>query len=188
MPISLRDAGNVEFTTQATIARVGLATDIADPVRRLHAIRDAASAAKSATARMKSVLPLDFPTIGLPWFLHGLATLYDRSGLANVAPPLVNVVISNVRGSPVPLYLAGARVAQHWPLSIVAHGLGINLTVESHAGALGFGVTTASVAVPEARQIADGLVAAHEQLMKRPGPRRIAKPGVKPGLARRNRT
>ena len=41
MPVSLHGPGKVELTTQATIARVDLATDIADPVRRLRAIRDA---------------------------------------------------------------------------------------------------------------------------------------------------
>jgi WS/DGAT/MGAT family acyltransferase len=165
MPISLRQAGDTEFTTQATMVRVSLATNIADPVRRLRAIRDAAGAAKSATGRAKSILPTDFPTIGLPWILRGLASLYGRSGLANLAPPLFNVVISNVPGPPMPLYFAGARVARYWPLSIVQHGMGVNITVESYAGALGFGVTTASEAVHDPRRIADALVAAHQQLL-----------------------
>jgi diacylglycerol O-acyltransferase len=167
VPISLREAGNTEFTTLATMARVSLATDIADPVRRLRAIRESASAAKEATGRAKPILPTDFPTIGLPWLMHGLASLYGRSGIANIAPPLFNIVVSNVRGPPVPLYFAGARVLRYWPLSIVGHGLGVNITVESYAGALGFGVTTASSAVRNPRQLADGLVAAHRQLMER---------------------
>ena len=167
MPISLRAAGDTEFTTLATMVRVGLATDIADPVRRLRAIRDATSAAKSTSGRGKSLLPMDFPTIGLPWIVHGLASLYGRSGLPNVAPPIVNVVVSNVPGPPVPLYFAGARVAQYWPLSIVQHGLGVNITVESYAGALGFGVTTARNAMRDPRQFARALLAAHEQFMKR---------------------
>jgi len=167
MPISLREAGNTDFTTQATMVRVGLATDIADPVRRLRAIRDATSAAKATSGRGKSLLPMDFPTIGLPWIVHGLASLYGRSGLTNVAPPIANVVVSNVPGPPVPLYFAGARVAQYWPLSIVHHGLGVNITVESYAGALGFGVTTARDAMRDPRQFARALLAAHEQFMKR---------------------
>ena len=167
IPISLREEGDTEFTTQATMARVTLATDIADPVRRLHAIRDAASAAKAATRRVKSILPTDFPTLGLPWLMHGLASLYGRSGLANIAPPLFNLVISNVRGPPMPLYFAGARMVRYWPLSIVGHGLGVNITVESYAGSLEFGVITASSAVRDPRQLADGLVAAHGQLLKR---------------------
>ena len=53
MPISLRAAGNTDFTTQATMMLVNLHTDRADPVRRLHAIRDAADAAKALAGRAK---------------------------------------------------------------------------------------------------------------------------------------
>ncbi|HQR47905.1 MAG TPA: wax ester/triacylglycerol synthase family O-acyltransferase [Steroidobacteraceae bacterium] len=167
VPISLREAGNVEYTTLATMARVSLATDVADPVRRLHAIRDAASAAKAATGRARSILPTDFPTLGLPWLLHGLATLYGAAHLADVVPPLFNLVISNVRGPPMPLYIAGARVVRYWPLSIVAQGLGINITVESYAGSLEFGVTTAASAVRNPRALGAALLAAHRQLLAR---------------------
>ena len=167
MPISLRKPGDVEFTTQATMARVALATQVADPVRRLHAIRDATAAAKAHVSGGRSVARMDFPTIGVPWLLHGLATLYGRPSVANRLPPLVNLVVSNVPGPPQPVYLAGARVLHHWPLSIVGHGLGLNVTVESYAGMLEFGVTTASVAVPRPRSIADGLLAAFQQLQAR---------------------
>ncbi|HET9693859.1 MAG TPA: wax ester/triacylglycerol synthase family O-acyltransferase [Steroidobacteraceae bacterium] len=167
IPISLREGAATEFTTQATAARVTLATDIADPVRRLQAIRASTSEAKANMGRMKSVLPTDFPTLGLPWLLHGLATLYGQSRIANFVPPLFNLVVSNFRGPPVPLYLAGARMLRYWPMSIVAHGLAANITVESYAGSLEFGVITASNAVPKPRQLADGLVAAHAQLVQR---------------------
>ncbi len=167
MPISLREPGNTEYTTQATMARVSLATDIANPVRRLCAIRDAATAAKSTTDRAKAILPTDFPSFGMPWILHWLALIYGQTMIANLVPPLANVVISNVAGPQVPLYFAGARMTRYWPLSIVQHGLGINITVESYAGAMGFGITVASSAVPDPRSIARHLLAAHEELVPR---------------------
>jgi WS/DGAT/MGAT family acyltransferase len=167
VPISLREPGNTEYTTQATMARVSLATDIANPVRRLHAIRDAATAAKSATARAKAILPTDFPSFGMPWVLHWLASIYGQAMLANLVPPLANIVISNVAGPRVPLYFAGARMTRYWPLSIVAHGLGVNITVDSYAGAMGFGITAALSAVPDPRRIAGHVLAAHAELRPR---------------------
>jgi len=167
MPVSLRGPGPVEFTTQATMVRVGLATEIADPVRRLRAIRDATVAAKASVPDTKALARVDFPTLGVPWLLHGLARLYDRPLVASRVPPIVNVVISNVPGPPRPLYFAGARILHHWPLSIVGHGLGLDVTVESYAGSLEFGVTTALAAVPRPRSFADGLLAAFEQLRSR---------------------
>jgi WS/DGAT/MGAT family acyltransferase len=167
VPISLRAPGNAEYTTQATMARVSLASDIANPARRLHAIRNAASAAKSTTGRAKAILPTDFPSFGMPWLLHGLASIYGRRQVAELIPPLANIVISNVAGPQAPMYFAGARVMRHWPLSIVTHGLGVNITVESSAGAMGFGITAASSLVPDPRRIAEYVVAAHEELRPR---------------------
>jgi len=167
MPVSLHGPGKVEMTTQATIARVDLATDMADPVRRLRAIRDSTRAAKATVSRTKSLVPMDFPTIGMPWLLRGLTAVYGRPSVANRVPRVVNLVVSNIPGPRRPMYLAGARVVHHWPLSIVGHGLGLNITVESYAGALEFGVMTARTAVARPRMIADGLVASFEQLQRR---------------------
>jgi diacylglycerol O-acyltransferase / wax synthase len=181
MPISLRDAGNTEFSTQATMALVSLHTDIADPLRRLRAIRDGAGAVKALAQRSKAVLPTDFPTIGMPWLMHGLASLYGRSRLANKVVPLANVVVSNVPGPQVPLYAAGARMATYWPLSIVEHGLGLNITVMSYAGAMGFGFTTAHVAVPDAQELVLALREALEELERASAPKRrgVAKVATK---------
>ncbi len=170
MPISLRKPGNTDFTTQATLSLVNLNTHIADPLKRLRAIRDAAGAVKALARRSSGVIPTDFPSIGVPWVLHGLASLYGRSGIAGAIPPIANVVISNVAGPQVPLYAAGARMATYWPLSIVEHGLGLNITVMSYAGAMGFGFTTARNAVPDARALSAALLEALDELVARSRP------------------
>jgi WS/DGAT/MGAT family acyltransferase len=165
MPISLRKAGNVEFTTQATMSLVNLNTHIEDPLKRLRAIRDAAGEVKALAKRARGVTPTDFPSIGTPWLLHGLASLYGRSGMADALPPIANVVISNVPGPQVSLYAAGARMSTYWPLSIAEHGQGLNITVMSYAGAMGFGFTTARRAVPDARELSAALTAALDELV-----------------------
>jgi len=182
MPISLRDRGNTEYRTQATLSLVNLNTQIADPVRRLRAIRDAAGAVKGVAQRARGMIPTDFPSIGTPWLLRGLAALYGRSGITGALPPIANVVISNVPGPTVPLYVAGARMAAYWPVSIVEHGVGLNITVMSYAGAMGFGFTTARAAVPDARELSAALLAALEELVLRSLPAVPAKP-AKPALA-----
>lgn len=169
MPISLREPGNTDYTTQAAMPLVNLHTHIADPVRRLSAIRDGAGAVKAMVEQAKGVVPMDFLSIGVPWVLHGLADLYGRAHLAGVMPVLANVVISNVPGPRVPLYAAGARMSAYWPLSIVEHGLGLNITVISYAGSMGFGFTTARAAVPDAHPLTHALVEAFEELLAKTG-------------------
>jgi WS/DGAT/MGAT family acyltransferase len=176
MPVSLREAGDSEYTTQATMPLVNLQTHIADPLRRLRAIRDAAGAVKAMVRQAKGIVPMDFPSVGVPWLLHGLAELYGRSRVTSVMPPLANVVISNIPGPQLPLYAAGARMCSYWPLSIVEHGLGLNITVMSYAGTMGFGFTTARCAVPDAEQLTHALAAAFEELVAKTPKRRAAAP------------
>jgi WS/DGAT/MGAT family acyltransferase len=180
MPISLRDPGNTEYTIQATMPLVNLHTHRADPIRRLHAIRDSAAAAKALVGRTRGIVPTDFPSIAMPWLIHGLASLYGRSGLADNIPPIANVVISNVPGPQVPLYAAGARMTTYWPLSIPEHGLGVNVTVLSYAGTMGFGVVTARAAVPDARELTRSLAEAFDELVAVSKPRAArARPAAK---------
>jgi len=175
MPISLRDPGDTHFGTAATLSLVNLATDIADPVRRLRAVRAAAGATKSLARSARSVLPTDFPSIGVPWIVSSMAALYGRSHIADVIPPIANVVISNVPGPQVPLYTAGARMEAYWPASIVEHGLGLNITVLSYTGTLAFGFMAARTAVADARELVSDLAVAHAEL-KRCASRRPRRP------------
>jgi hypothetical protein len=164
MPISLREQGNTEMRTQATLSLVNLATNIADPVKRLAAIRDSAGATKAVARQARSVIPTDIPLLGVPWLLGALAALYGRSSVVDKLPILANVLISNVPGPPVPLYVDGLRMTGYWPLSIVEHGVGINITLLSYSGKLCFGFVVAKNAVPKASELAEDFMAAHAEL------------------------
>jgi WS/DGAT/MGAT family acyltransferase len=143
VPVSLREAGNTDATTLATMSRMGLATDVPDPLARLQAIHAGSGRTKSLTRELRSIIPTDFPTLGMPWLFGAAAALYGRARLADRLPPLANLVISNFPGPTTPLYLAGARLLTWWPLSIVEHGLGVNVTAQSYAGSLEFGIVAA---------------------------------------------
>ncbi|MCX7156612.1 MAG: wax ester/triacylglycerol synthase family O-acyltransferase [Rhodocyclales bacterium] len=180
MPISLREQGNTEMRTQATLSLVSLASNVADPLKRLRAIRDSAGATKAVARQAKSVIPTDIPLIGVPWILGALASLYGRRGVVETLPVLANVLVSNVPGPPVPLYVDGLRMTGYWPLSIVEHGVGLNITLMSYAGNLCLGFVVARCAVPDARQLADDFLDAFEELkqrMQKPprAPRKAAK-------------
>jgi WS/DGAT/MGAT family acyltransferase len=184
MPISLRSKGDTGFHTKATLSLVSLATNLANPLKRLQAVRSHASATKTVARRAKSVIPTDFPSIGVPWMISALAVLYGRSGVPDAMPPLANVLISNVPGPAVPLYVDGLRMTGYWPLSIVEHGIGLNITLMSYAGSLCLGFTVAKAAVPEVRLLADDFLLAFEELkahtLAAPKVKRTArKPAVK---------
>jgi hypothetical protein len=99
-------------------------------------------------------------------------------------PLPTNVIISNVAGPPVPLYVAGARALTYAPVSIPYHGCALNVTVYSYDGKLFFGLTGARSALPDLRDLADGLRVELELLAARPRARRARKPRTAPARKR----
>ena len=114
---------------------------------------------------MKSVMPTDFPSLGAPWLISGIAGLFGRSRLANRMPPITNVAISNVPGPQFPLYLAGAKMLTYYPVSIAVHSVALNITVESYNGSLDFGLTACRKAMPDLPDLARYMKAAHDELL-----------------------
>lgn len=171
MPVSLRAPGDGEYGTRATMVLANLATHLADPLERLAAIRASAGKAKAITGAAKSVIPTDFVSIGAPWLLAAAARAYGYTQGLKAWTPLANVVVSNVPGPEAPLYLAGGRLLTYWPVSIVEHGLGLNITVESYCGSLDFGLLAAANAVPDVDRVARGLLEAHRELLAARAPR-----------------
>ncbi len=141
VPVSLRAEGDDSMNNQVSMVRVDLATDIADLGERFKAIHASSEAAKAVVRELKPVLGVDVPITGSPWIMTSLASLYGRSNLARRLPPVANVLISNVPGPQLPLYVAGGRMASFYPVSIPYHGNALNITVQSYAGTLDLGIT-----------------------------------------------
>ena len=53
-----------------------------------------------------------------------------------------------------------------WPVSIVTHGLGLNITVQSYCGSLDFGIIAARMAVPDLDPLVRALHEAHAELQR----------------------
>lgn len=164
VPISLRAAGDDAPDNQASMSLVSLGTNIADPKRRLAHIVAATKSMKATMGSLKSVLPTDFPSIGVPWLIEAATAIYGRAKVADRIPQVANVVISNVPGPSQPLYLAGARLLSNWPTSIVVHGLALNVTVQSQGGRLDFGLMADGAAMPDVREVADAIAIAFDDL------------------------
>ena len=164
VPVSLRQAGDTTSDNQASVSVVSLGTHIADPAKRLQHIKQATAAMKAAMGSVKSVLPTDFPSVGLPWLMEAATKLYGKAKVADRLPQLANVAISNVPGPNVPLYLAGARMLTNYPTSVVVHGLGLNITVQSYDQSLDFGLMADAKAMPDVRLLADSIAVAFDDV------------------------
>jgi WS/DGAT/MGAT family acyltransferase len=168
VPVSLREDDNGSNNNQVSAIRVDLATDLADPAKRFQAIRESSQASKELIGGLKSILGADLPIAGSPWFMTGMASLYGRSNLAARLPALANLAISNVPGPAVSLYMAGARMARYYPVSIPYHGVGLNITVQSYAGEMEFGITACRrvLSQPEVQELTEHLLGSLRELQR----------------------
>ncbi|MEP6738794.1 MAG: wax ester/triacylglycerol synthase family O-acyltransferase [Caldimonas sp.] len=171
VPISLRQEGDTTANNQVAGTLIDLGTEIADPAERLKAIQRGTSAMKRQMGTFRGVIPTDFPSLGSPWLIAGLGALYGRSRIADWLR-FANVTISNVPGSKVPVYLVGAKMTDYYPLSIVVHGVALNITVQSHVDQLCFGLIACRRAVPDVHELGNHLKRAMETL------RALAAPAV----------
>ena len=167
MPVSLRHKGDGAANNQVSMVQCTLATDLADPLDRLRAIQASTARIKQRLAAFRGLIPTDFPGLAAPIWAAGLSRLWSAGRIAERLPALANVAISNVPGPPVPLYLAGARVRHYHPVSIVTHGLAFNITVQSYAGQLEFGLTAARDVVARPERVAGAIAAALTELSER---------------------
>lgn len=163
-PVSLRKPGDTGMNNQVTMMSVSLATDIADPRLRLLAIKDSAETAKEVTADFASAYDPDIALPGLPLVSSAASRVADQLNMADLFTSPINVVISNVPGPRETLYSNGARMLTHYPVSIPAQGLGLNITVQSYRDTLYFGVTACQKALPDAGLLREDMIEAYDEL------------------------
>ena len=127
VPITTRgEIKDLELSNQVSFTGVPLASDIADPLQRLLAVRRNSGKSKAVSAALGKDLPARLLNV-LP---AALTELLLTRGLLSLA----NLTVSNVRGPSVPLYMAGARMQMFLPVSAIYSGLGLNVTGVSYHG------------------------------------------------------
>jgi diacylglycerol O-acyltransferase len=168
VPISTRAKGDTSSNNQATMTVVSLGTHIGDPKKRLAHVLAATAAMKNNMGHMKSLMPSDFPSLGVPWLMEGLGALYAKAKVADRLPAIANVTISNVPGPTIPLYMAGAKMLTNYPTSIVVHGVALNITVQTYNESLEFGLISCGEAMPDVAELALHVQEAFEEFQALP--------------------
>ena len=92
--------------------------------------------------------------IPLPVFGVAARGLMELVSSRFVRPP-VNLIISNVPGSPVKLTCHGAPLLAHYPMSLVFHGFTLNITVVSYDQGLDIGIVGDARTLPDAWDLMD---------------------------------
>jgi WS/DGAT/MGAT family acyltransferase len=159
VPISVREQGNADANNQVFGMVCSLASDLEDPKERLLTIMGEATKAKELSSPLRPLVPhlAGFAPLGSPIVVQILSLLYSRSNLSDVLPPPANVTISNVPGSRQPLYALGAELLHFFPVSLVAHGLALNMSVHSYCDQLDFGLIAGANVIPNLHGMAHAI-------------------------------
>ena len=164
MPVSTRrdgSAGGNAFTP----TRVLIPVAIEDPIERFAAVRDRLAPIKGERA------------LGVVDGFAGFANLLPTSVMVRVARQQVETVdfaISNVRGAPFPLFIAGARIEANYPVGPTG-GTAWNLTLMSYDGMLDMGLNADLGAVADPGALRDAIELEFEALLRADGPRKGAR-------------
>lgn len=150
VPISTRDASQVNSAgNQISAMFIQLATDVEAPLERLARIhlntvigklyQDAVDA--KSLVKYAEVIPFGLANIA--------ARLYSRANISDKHAPMFNMVITNVPGPQVPLYMAGHKQHANMGTAPIMDGMGLIIPVVSYNGTLSISPTSATNIVPD---------------------------------------
>ncbi|MGB1217281.1 MAG: WS/DGAT domain-containing protein [Saprospiraceae bacterium] len=138
-PISVRkedEKGDMGNRISAML--IDLATNEVDPIRRLEAMVLNTKASKVSS----KALPADQIMEFVPSEVAALAgRAYMQLGLSQLHNPFFNLIVTNVPGPPIPLYMNGYKLQRIYGLGAAMDGLGLMMIIFSYAGVISLSAT-----------------------------------------------
>jgi WS/DGAT/MGAT family acyltransferase len=134
-PINIRSERNSSSSgNQVSNMTISLGTDIEDPMARLRAVNLSAMESKAFADALGTSVLMDVSEILAPQVLGwGMRAATLATASSNIPLPF-NVVVSNVPGPQVTLYLAGARLDLIMGMGPLLHAMGLFHAVFSAVG------------------------------------------------------
>jgi WS/DGAT/MGAT family acyltransferase len=149
IPVALPRDTTAAGGNAISFANVRLGTDVDDVRERFEIIRRSSVAGRAYLKQMSATALINYTVlISSPQMLTRLP------GIGARVPPIYNVIVSNVPGPRAKLYFLGAEMEAYYPISALAHGQALNITVMSYAGGLYFGFTACPDRVPRVQRLA----------------------------------
>jgi len=174
VPVNLRTEGApVRAANHVSALFLSLPVAERDPLRRFARIRTETERLKGSRAAEGIELLTRFADrVGSPWM-----TLMGARLASRLHP--YNLIVTNVPGPPMPLYVLGAPLREIYPQLPLFEQQGLGVAVLSYCGKVGFGLIADRDLVPDLPRLREGLAESFAELesaVKRP--RRRSLPGA----------
>lgn len=162
-PISIRHKVQ-EGGNRVSAMLIPLEVGARNPVERLRRIHAHAVDSKAYTDAIGAATLADTSRF-VPYSLATAAAgLYSGLHLARYHRPPFNLVITNVPGPRIPLYLGTAKLLDGYGTAPVLDGLGLILVVTSYLDTLSISATAAHEAVPDLERLIEDIDASFSEL------------------------
>lgn len=149
VPISTRKDTDPSDGNQLSAMLVQLATDIEDPIERLEKIYDNTLKGKTYQGAT-SANTLSNLAEAVPFGVaNQAARLYSRYNVAKMHNPVFNVVITNVPGPQMPIYLHGHKLRHIMGMAPIIDGMGLIITILSYNGEISISPTSDKNSIPD---------------------------------------
>jgi diacylglycerol O-acyltransferase len=171
VPVNVRGEDTGELGNRITFMFVELPASLADPVDRLHRV------SLATRARKEAGVPEDADA-ALQALAYAPRPLQKAAAHALASPRVYNLVVSNIPGPRIPMYMCGCRLREAYPVVPLSdrHALSIGMTTIGDDAC--FGLYADPETLPDADALALDLDAAIDELRATmdpwPTPRRPA--------------
>lgn len=155
VPISTKNSTVQEGGNNLSAMLVQLATNVEDRIERIETIYENTIKGKTYQGAM-GAKSLSNIAEAVPFGVaNQAARLYSRYNLSKLHNPVFNVVITNVPGPQLPIYLAGHKLHSIMGMAPIIDGMGLIITVLSYDGNITISPTSDVKSMPDLTLFSD---------------------------------
>jgi diacylglycerol O-acyltransferase len=151
VPVSIRgedERGNLG--NRIALMRGPLPVYVEDPVRRLHVISEAMDGLKRSKQALGAEMISRFNDFAPP-------TLLAQASRINFSTRLFNLIVTNVPGPQLPLYVLGRELEEVFPVAFLPENHRLAIAIMSYNGRVGFGLLADYDSMEDVELLAAGI-------------------------------
>jgi WS/DGAT/MGAT family acyltransferase len=158
VPVSIRtedERGNLG--NKIAVMRGPLPVYVEDPVRRLRIVSEEMEGLKRSKQALGAEVISRLNDFAPP-------TLLAQASRVNFSTRLFNLIVTNVPGPQLPLYVLGREMEEIFPVAFLPQNHALAVAIMSYNGRIGFGLLADYDSVEDVDEIADGIAASLGEL------------------------
>jgi diacylglycerol O-acyltransferase / wax synthase len=160
VPVSIRGARDQrgELGNRIAAMRAPLPVYVEDPVARLHVVRQAMDGLKESKQALGAEVISGMQALAPP-------TIFAQASRLNFSTRLFNLLVTNVPGPQMPLYVLGRRLDDLFAVAFLPKNHALAIAIMSYDGGMDFGLLGDYDAMPDLDRVGDLLGASLQELV-----------------------